>query len=103
VVKVSVFYANGPDSHFDMDYYCAKHIPMVQRLCGSALRAVAVEKGLAGGTPGAAPSFLAMGHLHFQSVESFQAAFGPHMQEIMADVPNYTNIQPSLQISQIMM
>jgi len=56
---------------------------------------VAVEKGLAGGTPGTAPSFLAMGHLHFDSVESFQAAFGPHMQEIVADVPNY--------ISQVMM
>jgi uncharacterized protein (TIGR02118 family) len=103
VIKVSVFYANGPQVHFDMDYYCATHIPLVQRLCGSALRAVAVEKGLAGGTPGSAPSFLAMGHLHFDSVESYQAAMGPHMPEIVADVANYTNIQPSIQISQIMM
>lgn len=103
MIKVSVFYANGPGAHFDMDYYCAKHMPLVLRLCGSALRAVAVEEGLAGGTPGSAPSFLAMGHLHFDSVESYQAAFEPHMQEIVSDVANYTNIQPSIQISQIMM
>jgi uncharacterized protein (TIGR02118 family) len=103
VIKVSVFYANEAGAHFDMDYYCAKHMPLVQRLCGPALLSVAVEKGLAGGAPGSAPSFLAMGHLHFNSVESYQSAFGPHMQEIVADVANYTNITPVIQISQIML
>lgn len=103
MIKVSVFYANGAGAHFDMDYYCATHIPLVQRLCGAHLRSVAVEKGLAADTPGSAPPFLAMGHLYFDSVESFQSAFGPHLQEIVADVANYTNIQPLLQISQIML
>jgi len=103
VIKVSVFYANRAGAHFDMDYYCAKHIPLVQRLCGPALRSVAVEEGLAGQSPGSAPAFLAMGHLRFDSVESFQSAFGPHMQEIVADVANYTNIQPLIQISQVKM
>ena len=101
MIKVSVFYANGAGARFDMDYYCAKHIPLVQRLCGAALPAGAVEEGLAGQTPGSTPPFLAMGHLIFDSVESYQAAIGPHLQEILADIPNYTNIQPSLQISQI--
>jgi len=26
MVKVSVFYLNRPGSHFDMSYYCSKHI-----------------------------------------------------------------------------
>ncbi len=31
----------------------------------------------------------------------FEAAFGPHAQEIMADIPNYTDIQPTIQLSEV--
>lgn len=103
MIKVSVFYPNGPGAKFDMQYYCARHIPLVQRLCGTELKSAAVEGGIAGAAPGSAPSFLAMGHLVFDSVEAFQGSFGPHSNEIVGDVPNYTNIQPVIQISQIMM
>jgi len=34
-------------------------------------------------------------------VEAFQAAFGPHAKEIMADIPNYTSVQPVIQISEV--
>jgi len=34
-------------------------------------------------------------------MEAFQTAFGPHAEAIMADIPNYTNIQPTLQISDV--
>ncbi len=44
-----------------------------------------------------------MGHLYFDSVEEFQTAFTPHAAEIMADIPNYTNIQPVIQISEVKM
>jgi len=103
MIKVSVFYPNGPDAKFDMDYYCARHIPLVQRLCGSALKGAAVEGGVGGSTPGSVPSFLAMGHLLFESVEAFEGSFGPHANQIVGDVPNYTNIQPVIQVSQVMM
>jgi uncharacterized protein (TIGR02118 family) len=42
-----------------------------------------------------------MGHLYFDSAEAFQAAFGPHAQEIIADIPNYTDIQPTIQVSEV--
>jgi uncharacterized protein (TIGR02118 family) len=103
VIKVSVFYAASPGKNFDMDYYCTRHMPLVQRLCGSALKSVAVEKGIAGGEPGAAPKYAAIGHLVFESVDAFQASFGPHTNEIIADVPNYTAMEPLIQISEIMM
>ncbi|HEX8764213.1 MAG TPA: EthD family reductase [Candidatus Acidoferrum sp.] len=66
-----------------------------------ALKAVAVEHGIAGGTPGSAPPYLAIGQLQFDSLEAFQASFGPHSQEIMADIPNYTDTQPIIQISAV--
>jgi uncharacterized protein (TIGR02118 family) len=40
-----------------------------------------------------------MVHMLFDSAEAFQAAFGPHAKVIMADIPNYTDIQPTIQIS----
>jgi uncharacterized protein (TIGR02118 family) len=97
------FVPNGSGARFDMDYYCLRHIPLVSQLCGSALKGAAVEKGLAGATPGSPPSFLAMGHLVFDSVESFEASFGRHASQIVADVPNYTNTQPIIQLSEIML
>jgi uncharacterized protein (TIGR02118 family) len=42
-----------------------------------------------------------MGHLYFDSVADFQSAFGPHAKTIMADIPNYTDIQPTIQVSEV--
>jgi uncharacterized protein (TIGR02118 family) len=42
-----------------------------------------------------------MCHIFAESVESFQTAFGPHMKEIMADIANYTDITPVMQISEV--
>ena len=101
MIKVSVFYPTQDGSKFDMDYYCRSHIPMVQQKLGAACNGVAVEHGLSATTPGSRPAFVAMGHLYFDTAEAFQAAFGPHAQEIMADIPNYTDIQPTIQVSEV--
>ena len=101
MIKVSVFYANGEGKYFDISYCCEKYMPLVKRLCGPAIKGIAVEQGTSGGNPGSAPPFLAMGHLYFDSVEALQSSFGPHTNEIVGDVPNYTNVQPTLQISEV--
>jgi uncharacterized protein (TIGR02118 family) len=86
---------------FDMSYYLQQHIPMVQQKLGAALRGVSVEHGLAGATPGSPPAYVAMGHLLFDSIEAFQRAWAPHAAAIVADVPHYTNTQPTLQVSDV--
>jgi len=103
VIKVSVFYPNTAGCKFDMGYYVNQHMPMVQQKLGAALKRMAVEEGIAGGTPGAPATYVAMGHLYFDSTDAFQTAFTPHAQAIMADIPNYTNIQPNIQISEVKM
>ncbi|HBI79882.1 MAG TPA: EthD family reductase, partial [Marinobacter adhaerens] len=35
------------------------------------------------------------------SVADFQTAFGPHAKEILGDIPNFTNVQPTVQISDV--
>jgi uncharacterized protein (TIGR02118 family) len=74
VIKVSVLYPNTAGCKFDMKYYLTRHMPMVQQKLGPACRRMAVEEGIAGGAPGAPATFVAMGHLYFDSIDAFQAA-----------------------------
>jgi uncharacterized protein (TIGR02118 family) len=76
---------------------------MVQQKLGAACKSVAVEAGLGGGEPGSRATYIAMGHLYFDSVEAFQTAIGPHAQGIGGDIPNFTDIQPTIQISEVKM
>ena len=103
MVKVSVLYPNGANCKFDMDYYLDRHMPMVEQKFGKACKNVEVDQGVAGGAPGAPAPYVAIGHFYFDSVDAFHAAFAPHAQAIMSDIPNYTNSQPTIQISSIRM
>jgi uncharacterized protein (TIGR02118 family) len=101
MIKVGVFYPQS--KKFDWDYYMSKHMPMVGKLLGSALKKVEIDKGVAGGAPGSAATYQAVCLLHLDSVEAFRAAFGPHAAQIMGDIPNYTDAQPVVQISEVKM
>jgi uncharacterized protein (TIGR02118 family) len=101
MIKVSVLYPNVKGKKFDMDYYCNKHMPMVQKKLGAACKGVAVEQGMSGAEPGSRAAYIAMGHLYCDSVEAFQKGFAPHAKEIRADIANYTDIEPTLQISEV--
>jgi uncharacterized protein (TIGR02118 family) len=103
MIKVSVLYPNGADTKFDMNYYLSEHIPMLKQKLGAACKSVAVEQGIAGGAQGAPATYVAMAHLTFDSLDAFQSAFAPHAEAIMGDIPNYTNTQPTVQISQVKM
>jgi uncharacterized protein (TIGR02118 family) len=101
MIKVSVFYPHSASAKFDMKYYVDKHMPMVRQKLGAACKGTSVEQGVAGGAPGTQPTYTAMGHLLFDSVEAYQGAFAPHAKTIMADIPNYTTIQPVIQVSEV--
>lgn len=101
MIKVSVMYPYREGARFDHAYYRDRHMPMVQQKLGQACRYYTIDRGLAGGAPGAAPAYEAMSHLFCDSIETFQAAMAPHAGQIMADVPNYTDLQPLIQVSEV--
>lgn len=101
VIKVSVMYPHKPGARFDHDYYRDRHMPLLQARMGKACLFYTVDKGLAGGAPGQPPAYVAMCHVYAESVEAFQAGFGPHAKEILADIANYTDLQPVLQFSEV--
>ncbi len=101
MIKVSVMYPNTPGGRFDHDYYRDKHMPLVKARMGDACKSYTVDKGMAGGAPGAPATYVGMCHIFCNSVEAFQSGFGPHAQEIMADIANYTDQSPVIQISEV--
>jgi uncharacterized protein (TIGR02118 family) len=101
MIKVSVMYPNGPDARFDGAYYRDQHMPMVKRLMGDSLRYYTIDQAMDDGSPSSNAPYIAMGHLLCDSVDAFQAGFGPHTKEIMDDIPNYTNQTPVIQISEV--
>lgn len=101
MIKVSVLYPFSEGARFDMDYYLDTHMELVKEKLGSACKGAAVEEGISGVAPDSSPTYVAMGHLLFDSVEAFGEAFGPHAEAIMGDIPNYTDIEPIVQVSEI--
>lgn len=101
LIKVSVMYPNKANARFDHDYYRDKHMPMVKAKMGDACKYYTVDRGIAGAAPGTPPTYIGMCHIFCDSVEAFQAGFGPHAKEILADIPNYTDLSPVLQISEV--
>jgi uncharacterized protein (TIGR02118 family) len=102
MVRISVLYPNEAGKKFDTDYYKNRHMTLVgERLRSFGLIRTEVDKGLAGGAPGAPAPYVCIGHVYFNSVQDFQKGMGTHGKEIMADIPNYTNIAPIIQISEV--
>jgi uncharacterized protein (TIGR02118 family) len=102
MIKVTILYPNGEGKTFDMDYYSNKHMPMVASLLGDSLKLVTIDKGIASGTPNTSVPFLAIGYLYFDKLSAFQNSFGPNADKIRSDIANYTNIQPVVQISEVL-
>jgi uncharacterized protein (TIGR02118 family) len=101
MIKISIFYPNT--GRFDWDYYLNTHMPRSIELLskGKGYRGVSVERGLGGASPGSAPSYIAMCHYLFDTAEDFMAAFLPHAAELQGDMPNYTDKETIIQLSEV--
>jgi uncharacterized protein (TIGR02118 family) len=101
MIKVSVMYPQRAGARFDHEYYRDKHMPLVKKRMGDKCKHYTVDKGVAGATAGSPPTYVGMCHIFCDSVAAFEAGFGPHAKEIMADIPNYTDLAPVIQISEV--
>jgi uncharacterized protein (TIGR02118 family) len=104
MIRVTALYPNKPDAKFDFDYYLNKHAKMfVEKLTPFGFVKAEIDRGIGGIQPGSPPPYVALMSIVFNSIDDFQKFLGAHGDEIMADVPNYTNIEPQMQVSEIVM
>ena len=104
MTKISILYPNQEGSRFDTHYYIETHMPLSIGLLSShpGFKGVSVERGLSGADPGSVATYIAMCHFLFDSIESFMAAFAPHAKQLQGDMPNYTDIHPVIQVSEVL-
>jgi uncharacterized protein (TIGR02118 family) len=103
MIKASALYPYEEGKRFDLDYYLNRHLPLARELWGSACKGMEVDEGIRAGEPGSKPLYIVMFHVYFDSEEAYLAALLPHMDTLVADIPNYTDIQPIIQVSEVKM
>lgn len=101
MVKVSVLYPGKPGSRFDADYYLNVHMPMAVRLLGPAMKSITAEIGVSGEAPGSPAPFAAIACFTCDSNEAFVQAFMPVADQLQADIPKYTDIEPVVLMSSL--
>ncbi|WKN45661.1 EthD family reductase [Tunicatimonas pelagia] len=101
MIRVVIMYPNEDGKTFDMDYYSKKHMPMVASLFGDPLKRYAIDKGMSGRTLDEPTPYLAVGYFYFDKLSDYENAFGSNAEKILSDIPNYTDIQPIVQISEV--
>jgi uncharacterized protein (TIGR02118 family) len=93
MIRLSVLYPKTEGARFDHDYYCDQHVPLVASTWG--VERVEIDRGVDG-------PYEAAVHLFFPSTDAIGLAMGAEgTAAVMADVANYTDIQPVLQTSEI--
>lgn len=101
MLTVMAIYPTTPSGKFDMDYYLNQHIPLALKIAGPLLLSVTVDQGMAGIVPGSSAPNCVIARLVFESQETLNSFFAQHAATLMADIPNFTDIEPVLQINQI--
>ena len=93
MIRLSVFYPATEGAKFDHDYYRDKHVPLAAKSWG--IDSYEIDKGVNG-------PYVAAVHFLFSSTDAIAEAMGSEATgAVMADVANYTDIQPVLQTSEI--
>lgn len=98
-VSVQVLYPVTEGTHFDIDYYYDQHTAVLQEHMGAHLERTLVTRGMADGGGGPSP-FYAIATLVFADEAARGAglaAAGP----VLADLPNFTNVQPLMVLGEV--
>ncbi len=93
MLVVTILYPRTDDSTFDMDYYVGSHMPMFAEVLGDACQGWGAASIPAG-------KYAAIGWATVSGKDEFDAAMAQGGGKVMADVPNYTNVQPELLVGE---
>src|SRR5574340_32084 len=98
MIRVSVSYPRSAGKKFDFDYYRNRHMPLVKE----RLTPITVEIDAGIPNPQGEPSpYVAIGYMTFESLEQFVAGYGAAAKELRSDILNYTDIEPVVQLAEI--
>ena len=100
--RVSVMYPSTEGARFDMSYYRATHMKLVEEnLKPFGLVKTGVDQGITVGG-GEAPLYICVGHLYFETADGYDRGIAAAGTVLRNDLPNYTDIKPVRQFSEIL-
>ncbi|GAC1577097.1 MAG: hypothetical protein NVS3B5_09000 [Sphingomicrobium sp.] len=101
MIRISAIYPNAPASFFDAAYYREKHEPFASSMLRDhGLAEIRTTIGVSG-LDGSPPPFWAISEMVFASRAQFDDAMERCGELLFADIPNYTNASPVLQVSEL--
>jgi uncharacterized protein (TIGR02118 family) len=97
---ITVLYPNKPGVTFNFEYYRDHHATLIERLYGEGIAKLELRRGVATQDDSAVP-FIAIINIWIGSQAVFDAAGVKHGATLVADVKNFTNTMPIIQIDEI--
>jgi uncharacterized protein (TIGR02118 family) len=97
MIDVMVAYPNTDTLAFNDAYYLEYHSPLVHSLLDKhGLSYLRVHRRLDPQSP-----YHLMAHLGFDTKQAFESAFEEVGQRLLADIANFTNVEPVLQVNEV--
>jgi uncharacterized protein (TIGR02118 family) len=102
MIQLNILYPKTNEALFNWHYYINVHMPLSVKLQGHYIKAISIGKGLE--DIDAVPAcYMAITIIRYDSVEDFMKAFMPNKDVLQNDMKNYTNVEPVIQFSEIIM
>jgi len=106
---MTIVYPSGEGIKFDPDYYRDHHLKLIMKLYGKSIKRFelrTVPPMPAPATPPPAgtpppPKFSAAVNIWIADFDAFNADNAKHGPELVADVPHFTNAQPTIQFDEV--
>lgn len=104
MIRVSVMYPHRDGARMDAAYYAKQHMDMARKAFeGYGLLDIRVDRGLVGPQPKSSPTYCCVGTLTFKTMDGYKQAFREQGAALMADLPNFTDIEPIVQVSEVLL
>jgi len=97
---ITVLYPNTAGVTFDFNYYLKHHATLIDRLYGKSIAKLELRRGTTAPDGSPAP-FVAIINIWIADQDAFDSAGAKHGPTLIADVPNFTNTMPTIQIDEI--
>jgi uncharacterized protein (TIGR02118 family) len=96
----TVLYPSGEGITFNFEYYRDHHLKTIMELYNGLIDRFELRKGMPS-PDGSAPRYLAVISIYTSDPDGFAAANEKYREQLVADVPNFTNGQPLFQADEV--
>jgi uncharacterized protein (TIGR02118 family) len=98
---MTILYPAGDGVTFDADYYRDRHLATIMHLYGKSISRFELRTVTPAGSSAAPVPYLAAVNIWIANLRAFEAGNAKHGKTLLADVPHFTNAQPSIQYDKI--